>query len=114
MNEISRKANELIDSIKNSETYIKYESLKKRMLNDKEILDLIDEVKALQKELVKKKIKDSDKKEIVEINKKIDNLLTELNNIPLYYEYDSTQRELNYIMQNIKNTIESCINDITK
>lgn len=111
MTDIDICANDLIITIKESDTYKRYIYLKEMMLEDTEIMNLIEKVKTLQKELIKSKTKGLDYKEI---DDNINKTLSELNNIPTYVEYDYVQSELNDLLQNVKNTIESCINDITK
>ena len=110
MVDIIVKSNELIDSIKNSKVYEKYVFLRNEMLKDKKIADLIEKVKTIQKKLVREK---SIGKSTDALERKIDAVLLELNKIPLYVQYDCVQCELNEILQNVKSTIESCINDIT-
>ncbi len=111
MNDIELKSNELIESIKDSELYKRYILLKEKMLQDKEISTLIEQVKTLQKKAVKESNKGNDINSIEEdIKTKID----KLNSIPLYVDYDNTMKDLNDELQIIKNTIERCINDITK
>ena len=111
MNDISKKSNELVGSITKSDLYKRYIELKKQMLDNVEIMSLIDKVKNLQKEIIRKKAKGLETKEIDE---EINQTISELNEIPLYAEYDRIQEELNNTLQVIKKTIESCINDITK
>ena len=45
--------------------------------------------------------------------KEINILLSELENYPLYIEYDNIQKNLNIDLQVIKNSIENTINKIT-
>ena len=110
MNDILDSSDKLIEAIKNSDLYKRYIYLKEQMINDKEINVLIKEIKSLQKKIV---IETNNGNDISiyedEINKKIESL----NNFPLYVEYDYVQKDLNEELQIIKNTIESCINDIT-
>ena len=110
MNDIALKFEELIKSIKDSELYKRYNSIKEKMIDDKEINDLINKVKKLQRESVKESSKGID---VSSYDKEIEELLEKLNNIPLYVEYDYAMKDLNNELKIIKNTIESCINDIT-
>lgn len=111
MNDISTKADELIEAIKQSDTYKKYISLKKQMIENKEIMNSIDLVKKLQKDIVRKNVSTD---ECSKIDKEIDQIISRLHDIPLYVEYDYVQKELNNTLQIVKSTIEGCINDITK
>ena len=54
---IKDKFDEVIDLIENSYNYQKYLELKKEMLANKKINNLILEIKTIQKELVKKEYK---------------------------------------------------------
>lgn len=111
MNDILKKSEELIEVIKDSCEYNKYIELKSKMIQDEDIMRLINNVKCIQKEIVKRK---SENKDISMLEKNIEKSLNKLNDIPLYVEYELVQQELNRLLQQIKNTIESCINDITK
>lgn len=71
--------------IEDSSEYQKYLFLKEKIKNNKELMTLINEVKILQKDVVHH----LDKKEL--LNKKID----ELNNNPIYREFNNTLYELN-------------------
>ena len=110
INNILDKFDELIDIIKNSSDYKKYKSLQEIMKNDKEIMNLIDEVKACQKQIVKLRISGDD---ITELESIISSNLEKLNNIPIYVEYSYLQADLNELFQIIKNTTEKCLEDIT-
>ncbi len=96
-NEILLKVDEIINKIEASDLYQKYVDLKKKMDNNEEIKALINEVKVLQKDVVHH----IDKKE--ELNNKIN----ELNNYPLYREYNNTIYEIN----NIYGIIEKDLNN---
>ena len=56
MNEILIKTDELIDSIKNSSDYIEYTKLKNILLSNDSIMTLINDVKSLQKQLVRNSV----------------------------------------------------------
>ena len=110
MNDILDKTNELVDSIKNSENYKKYKEVKELISKDSEIITLIDEVKSLQKKIVREKANNRDITDIQEeLNKKIETL----ESFPIYLEYNSLQSELNIEMQVIRDSIELALNKIT-
>ena len=81
------------------------------MIENKEIMNSIDLVKKLQKDIVRKNVSTD---ECSKIDKEIDQIISRLHDIPLYVEYDYVQKELNNTLQIVKSTIEGCINDITK
>ena len=84
MNNIMNNVEELKKLIEESEEYKEYDRLTKILDTDKEINEIIDEIKKLQKEAVNKEVKKEDTKNIEE---KLDNLFEELNNKEKYIEY---------------------------
>ncbi len=94
--EIEKKVDEIVSEIETSEVYQKYLSLKDKMEANKELMELINKVKITQKDVLHTKC---DKI-------KLDKLMDELNNHPLYREYNNTIYEIN----NTYGIIESSIN----
>ena len=107
MNHILEKTDELVSLIIESSEYQKYQDIKEKMKKDEEVMGLIEEVKSLQKEAVKKSIKNED---VEELDKTIEEKLVILNKIPIYQEYLDVEEEINVTLQTIKNTIENYIN----
>ena len=99
--DILNKVDELISEIEKSDDYQKYLLLKEEMNKDKELNLLIREIKVLQKDVVHK----MDKKEL--LNKKMD----ELNDYPLYREYQNTLSEINNTFAIIENSLNNYFND---
>lgn len=99
--EILNKIEEIISKIENSDLYHKYVDLKNKLNKNKEIVTLINEVKLLQKDVVHH----MDKKEL--LNKKIE----DLNNYPLYREYNNTICDINNIYAIIENNINNYFNN---
>ena len=103
-NEILEKVDEIIKTIETSKEYLKYLDLKKKIDNNKELVELINKVKVLQKDVTHKKEKVSKLKELTD----------ELNNYPLYREYSNTVFEINnmycIIENSINNYFESVLN----
>ncbi len=99
--EILDKIDEIIKVIENSSNYQKYLELKKQIENNKELTLLINKVKVLQKDIVH------------HIGKKeeLDCILDELNNHPLYREYNNTLSELNNTYAIIENSINHYFQD---
>ena len=95
-NEILNKIDEIISLIEKSDDYQKYLLLKEKMKTNKELNQLINEVRLLQKDVVH------------HLNKKklLDKKMEELNNYPLYREYQNTIFEIN----NCYAIIETSIN----
>ena len=95
--DINEKIDEIINEIENSEVYQKYLLLKKKISNNKELMELINKVKVMQKDNVHKKV----------TNEELNRVVNELNNNPLYREYNNTLYEIN----NIYGIIESSLNN---
>lgn len=110
MNEILIKIDELIYSIKNSNDYIEYIKLKNILLNNDTIMRLINDVKSLQKQLVRNSVY---KKNIANLEEQIDEKLEKLNSNPDYVRYTYLEEDLNARFQVIKDILEKHINNIT-
>ena len=99
--QLNKKVNDKIDEInkeiETSEIYQKYLSLKEQIENNKELVELINKVRVTQKDVVHQKKKEKELQELVD----------ELNNHPLYREYNNTLYEIN----NIYGIIESSLNN---
>ena len=106
--ELLKKIDELVDLIKNSQDYKRYITLKNKMLNNKEIMFLIEEIKKLEKTIVKKEYNKTDTKLEKE---KVNSLKKELESFPIYLEYSYLKEDLNNDFQNIKKIIEDSINN---
>lgn len=91
------KIDEIINKIENSEQYKKYLDLKEKINNNHELMILINEVKVLQKDVVH------------HLNKKdlLNNKVAELNNNPLYREYNNTIYEINNLYAIIENNLNN-------
>ena len=107
MQDVLKKTDELVDLIIERKEYKNYQKIQEKMEQDKEIMTLIEDVKLLQKEAVKKKSKNEDVKEL---DKTIEEKLEMLNKIPIYQSYLEIEEEINVILQTVKNTIENHIN----
>ena len=95
--EILLKVDEIIQSIIDSDEYKKYLMLKDKISNNKELIILINEVKVLQKDVVHHiNCKD-------ELNEKIN----ELNNHPIYREYNNTLSLINNTYVILENSINN-------
>lgn len=95
--EIETKIDEIINEIKSSDLYKKYLLLKDKINSNKELMELINKVKVMQKDLVHKKVKKED----------LDKVMDELDNNPLYREYNNCLYEIN----NTYGIIESSLNN---
>lgn len=107
---ILTKTNEIIEIIKNSEEYKKYIDISNKLKKHEAIMSLIDEVKTLQKKLVKEK---SLNRDVAFIDEEINKKLELLESYPIYLEYIELQESLDYSIGIVKDGIEKCINNIT-
>ena len=102
------KLDELISLIKNTPNYKRYEELKSEMSNNKEIMNLVKNIKKLERSIVKKEYNKLDTKKDEEELMILKNKLKEY---PDYLEYTYLQEDLNNDFQNIKKIIEDSINN---
>ena len=102
-NLILEKVDNLVNYIKSSQEYQDYLFLSKKLSNNKKALEYINQIKKLQKEVVKKEVNQED---ITDLEKEINLLLDKLNQIPLYVEFTNKQKELDEIYQTIKNRLD--------
>jgi cell fate (sporulation/competence/biofilm development) regulator YmcA (YheA/YmcA/DUF963 family) len=109
LNDIKDEINSLVDFIKDSDKYKRYIIVRDKIKSNKEIMDKINKVKSIQKEIVKLEY---NKQDIKVKEKELDNILEELNNYPIYVEYNYLVEDLNYEMKYIKDTLEEEINKI--
>jgi cell fate (sporulation/competence/biofilm development) regulator YmcA (YheA/YmcA/DUF963 family) len=107
--EIIKKVSELVEIIKESNDYKKYSELKDKMKNNKDIMDLVNKIKKEEQQLVNKKYRKEDTKELED---SIDKNKKELMSYPIYQEYSYLQEDLNNTFQNIKSIIENSINKV--
>ncbi len=106
--EIIEKLDEIIALIKNSDEYQKYLELSSKTRSNEEIMQLIEQVKEIQKKIVKKEVLREDTSSLEKMN---NDLLKQLNEIPLYQEFTYVQEDLNNTLQNVKKVIQDSIND---
>ena len=110
MNKILEKTDEIVDVIKQNKKYKKYISIKQKISEDKDIMDLINEVKDLQKKIVNETYKGND---IYSLQEKINKNMEILNSYPIYVEFNYLQEDLNEIFQYIKEKLQDNINKLT-
>jgi len=98
--------NKITDYIINSDSYKKCIELRNKMSNNTEIMNLIDEIKSLQKKYIKNK---ND-----EIKKELDEKTDKLFNIPIYYKYNIYLEEVNnmisYVEEELNEYFDKVIN----
>lgn len=105
---ILKKTDELVNYIQNSNDYIKYQKLVQEVKKNQEIMDIIEEVKKLQKVAVNKEYHQEDAKNI---NDQIKTNLKKLKTYPIYQEMTYLQEDLNNLFMTIKNMLDDYINE---
>ncbi len=103
---ILNKLDELINMLGNNEDYKEYLLLREKVLNNKEIVNLIAEVKDCQKLLVKR---EHNNEPVEELEKKLDDLNKSLNEYPLYCDFIEKQGKLNLVYDGIASQLQDCI-----
>ncbi len=106
-NDVLSKIDEIVKYIEDSDTYKKYKELEKRLEKDFDIMDKINRVKSIQKEIVKLEI---EKKDISNLEKEIEEIIVDLNTYPIYQEYNYLFEDLNNTFQEVKFVIEKYLN----
>lgn len=93
--EILDKVDEIIHLIEESSEYQKYLTLQKEIQKNDKLVKLINKVKVLQKDVVHH----------LSSKEELDKTMDELNEHPLYREYNNTLSELNNTYAIIENSI---------
>lgn len=106
---IDKTLDELFETIETSKEYQSYLEIGRVIEKNKEVNDLIREIKELQKKSVK--LEEQGNQEYKEIDKLIEEKVKCLNSIPIYQEYLRRMREFNSCLTESSNTIEKYIND---
>ena len=107
-NKVLSKIDEIIDYIKDSNTYKRFIFIEEEMNKNKELMNLISNIKIIQKDLVRKENKGIN---TTELNKEYISLKNELNSYPIYIEYNELLEELDNTYQEIKYIIENYLNN---
>ena len=100
MEEFNKALEEVVSCIQNSSDYEMCISLKKQMNDNEELMNLIENIKKLQKKYIRSNYDNSIKKEL-------DQLEEELNKILVYYIYSEHLEKVNEMIEFVKN----CLND---
>lgn len=106
---IDRKIDELFDAIESSPEYIAYLNIGRVLEQDKEVNDLVNEIKMLQQKSVR--LEEEGDLEYKNVDKVIEDKVSILNNKPIYKEYLRRMNEFNDTLAQSSNAIESYINE---
>ena len=106
---IDKTLDELFETIETSKEYQSYLEIGRVIEKNKEVNELIKEIKELQKKSVR--LEEAGNDEYKNVDKLIDEKVKCLNSIPIYQEYLRRMREFNSYLSESSNTIEKYIND---
>lgn len=106
---IDKTLDELFETIETSKEYQSYLEIGRVIDKNKEVNDLMQEIKELQKKSVR--LEEKGNEEYKRIDKLIDEKVKYLNSIPIYQEYLRRMKEFNSCLSESSNTIEKYIND---
>lgn len=104
--EIIKKAHDLVNIIKNSNTYKDYITVRNLVAKDSLLLNEINKVKALQKDYVKSAYLDKT------IEEELNEILERLQENTLYQDYIAKEKELNNILLMIKEGLNTTIDEL--
>lgn len=98
---------ELINSFNEDEDFQEYFRIREKVKNNKEIMELVEKVKKLQKELVKIGSED--------VQKELDIVLSKLDSIPLYDTYNKklaiANQKNELLVREVNNFFQSVVNN---
>ena len=106
---IDKTLDELFEAIETSKEYQSYLEIGRVIEKNKEVNELIKEIKDLQKKSVR--LEETGNDEYKNVDKLIDKKVKCLNSIPIYQEYLRRMEEFNSCLTESSNTIEKYIND---
>ena len=105
MEKVYKALDDVITSIKDSKEYTEVLEIKKQMEENKELMDLIDKVKDLQKKYVKKNYDSKIKEELDEVE-------SNLNSIPIYNIYLEKLKLVNEKIDYVKDSLNEYFDDL--
>ena len=105
MENVNRKLDDLIDYIKNTRDYKMCIKLRKQMDENKELKNLISDIKKLQKKYIRSNYDEEIKEELDKKNK-------ELFDIPLYVIYNQYLSNVNEMIDYTKNSLNNYFYDL--
>lgn len=105
MENVYKAIDELIDTIINSNEYKTCVSLKEKMSTNTEVMNLIENIKKMQKKYIRSEY---DK----EIKKELDSLEEELMNIPIYHMYNDSLEKVNEMINYVKDELNDYFNKL--
>ena len=106
MDNIKQDVDHLFNNLKESDIYKDYVKVTDKLHNNKKIMDLINEIKRLQKILVNNKDK--------VVGEELEKLIIKLNEYPLYQSYLIKKDMLEDELKETKNMFEAYFNEVLR
>lgn len=104
---IFNKVDELVNLLKSSEEYQRYLFLSNEMKSNDSLMNLIKDIKSLEQKRVNLEFK---KESTKEIDNEIEQKKKELEEYPIYTEYNYLKEDLDNTFQSIRSILEQNIN----
>ncbi len=102
---MNKALNDVVDYIKDSNEYKTCLDLKKKMSDNEEVNALVRQVKLLQQKYIKSNYNKEIKKELDEINKRLDD-------IPIYVIYKQNLEKVNNMINTVKDELNNYFDDL--
>lgn len=109
--DILEKAQELANVIAASEEVDVYRKAEKQIQDHERVQSLIKLIKKKQKELVAFQSTFKNEQMVAKIEKEIEELQEELDNIPIVGQFQQTQHDLNYLLQMVVSVIRDSVSE---
>ena len=103
--QLNKALNDVVDYIKDSNEYKTCLDLKKKMSDNEEVNALVRQVKLLQQKYIKSNYNKEIKKELDEINKRLDD-------IPIYVIYKQNLEKVNNMINTVKDELNNYFDDL--
>ena len=111
MKNVMQKAQELADAIAASEEVAIYRKAEKQIQENERVQSLIKLIKKKQKELVAFETTFKNEQMARKIEKEIEELQDELDQIPIVAQFQQTQADINYLLQMVVSVIKESLSE---
>ncbi|GFR37643.1 hypothetical protein PRECH8_09390 [Insulibacter thermoxylanivorax] len=109
--DIMKKAQELADVIAASEEVAIYRKAEKQIQENERVQSIIKLIKKKQKELVAFETTFKNEQMVRKIEKEIEELQDELDQIPIVAQFQQTQADINYLLQMVVSVIKESLSE---
>ncbi|MDD2203375.1 MAG: YlbF family regulator [Bacilli bacterium] len=107
---INEALDNLVDNIRDSNIYKKYNNILEKVEHNQQINLTVNDIKKIQKKIVKEKYALGNKSTMLE--KSLEEKKAVLYSIPLYQDYIEAANDLNDLMKNVNNRLQTYINGL--